>query len=1467
MKLLNLFLILIILYLCYKIFNNNEKFQDGNLEQLKTSWEAGAALRTIPTTSTIHRINLDNTEIINNKNIFINYSQDQLEELNKISELDLNKRNLIIDNSNADKEKVSISNNLCVGNFCINEDNLKTISGKIDGPQFYKTMEKTTGELYDKPIYYNNDCNLLSNTTPFNKCDISNVNDLPNKLCFNVEEEMPEVITTSVAGTTSVSGVPKSKRNSKVCIEAKDFDILNGKRGIKLKHLNSNKVDLTEYNKKLDYYIKKDKELEYHISDYYDPTNDPTITSKTSATGNQYKNREFCEILLPPTLNKDTNTIEQICCKATDIIDESEKTNDRIVIDNDPYQKIYSGCLKLDETKDNCASGKVDYDYQCSKQNRNTADTNLLGKGTNTQKKYRCEPTETPDQTDCKNNFKNSAQGKLYDYEWYRRNKRGSKYGENDKKECDKYNVSDNTRLPKLEGEDYGKCCNEIYPGKDCLINFLKEHKKDLLIEDILENISYLKKKKFIEEKSIMLSEVEKYKEYINVSLKKVLIDKINDNDNVNDIVMGLVGYLSNNEIKKYVNYDNDTLNGSISDKKFKLISSIINWKNDNAILYNLIDNLSDRKLKKYVKTIGDGVLYNDRSGCNKKNDNWKLPPSKTQDAKCCNEAYPGEGKKKCIDGFKKENPNYLDGIDKPDSKDTGTAGKYDAKCPLTSNLLDKWRLPDGYCCNDSDPNGRYHGIGPKAECVMHYFNKYYKIDNETKLINTKYDHDKYLMPYYLDFKQSGFNIEGTKDQLFFKNNDECTHNNSLYKLNPQFDPRKYPFYKSKLEELNCNIEEYECWEDCTSDQNSNGECNGKTVSKRARLCPHTCKKALEEEFFGVDSDKCNQILTGDTEEAAQPIIDTQKEKKAAAEPKWKQDLINATKKKQAKEAADRAAAAAAGGGEKDDYCAFGIYPDAQKVDYELQRRWHQNTDYDTQGIFIGYDGEGEDAAVKVKSNFTNTYEEDVPTNENMPPFIDFGYQKQHGVIENANKWGGLTRTHRDDKKKTEKNNWIRDCGSLNKGDIKVKDGQCIPRKLSLGTGYMADAPSSEYRFDKFCESGFAMFEPTCRDEHNNYEKYRCYNRYHIDLDEERNTPNLPNRYCLNYKSKEVNKQGEKEKIITKKDRGKTGKYKSYCPRLGKRGKPEILGTDRWGFDTVPDSADPFRILENGCCAGRGYYEVEGAPSIQKENIQTKEQCIKHYEAAVKKDETSVENNHGWYMLPDHKDIDPTYNGYYIDQNNNNTKYLMKDNAISKASKYLGIIDNHRSSDNGKCGYDIFNGAQAKYFCDGKNNNNSKYDNLCNPITFVEKQIQEQIGEDEDEGDDEIDEEIEPKIYHGNCLRNSPYEQKSDCASGKTRWTPTSCKKKRGERNYRCVPSVEPVTIPATTKPATTLQDKISIKRNLESETVSNPLTEYKSSDNRSDIEEVHYVLKPAKNTSGNIIKSNTYFHGHEHSH
>ena len=159
----------------------------------------------------------------------------------------------------------------------------------------------------------------------------------------------------------------------------------------------------------------------------------------------------------------------------------------------------------------------------------------------------------------------------------------------------------------------------------------------------------------------------------INESLKTILIEKIEGSDSsdssIKVIVDKLVSYLSEDEIKKYIGYheENNTL--------AEIILSI--KRHDLKMLDNLIDNLSTIKLKKYVKTIGEGNLYNDND-CKKTNSNWKLPPTKTSEGKCCNEAYPGEGKKKCIDGFKKENSTYLDGIDKPDSKETGTAGKFD---------------------------------------------------------------------------------------------------------------------------------------------------------------------------------------------------------------------------------------------------------------------------------------------------------------------------------------------------------------------------------------------------------------------------------------------------------------------------------------------------------------------------------------------------------------------------------------------------------------------------------------------------------------------------------------------------------------------------------------------------------------------------------------------------------------------
>ena len=191
MKIINLFLIILILYLIYKVAVRGEKFQDT--------------------------IDLSDVDIINSKNIFMNIDESRLEEINKIPELDLSKNNLIIDNRYGNK--VSISDKLCVGNYCINSEKLKTLTGEIDGPQFYKhnTQTKT-----DTPKYYNHDCGIgVDNSNSF-KCDIDKEIDYPDKLCFNYLDN---------TGT----------KQEPTCIESDHFDVLKGVKGLKLKHTYSNR--------------------------------------------------------------------------------------------------------------------------------------------------------------------------------------------------------------------------------------------------------------------------------------------------------------------------------------------------------------------------------------------------------------------------------------------------------------------------------------------------------------------------------------------------------------------------------------------------------------------------------------------------------------------------------------------------------------------------------------------------------------------------------------------------------------------------------------------------------------------------------------------------------------------------------------------------------------------------------------------------------------------------------------------------------------------------------------------------------------------------------------------------------------------------------------------------------------------------------------------------------------------------
>ena len=133
MRLLNIFLVFIILYLCYKIFKRQESFDTKTHESFDTE----------------KQINLKNKNIHFNKNVYVNYTnvnndtKEIKEEINEKGYLDLSKNNLII--KNTDVNKVNIKGKLCLGSYCLDKSQLNLISGKVDAPQFKSKDNKDRG--------------------------------------------------------------------------------------------------------------------------------------------------------------------------------------------------------------------------------------------------------------------------------------------------------------------------------------------------------------------------------------------------------------------------------------------------------------------------------------------------------------------------------------------------------------------------------------------------------------------------------------------------------------------------------------------------------------------------------------------------------------------------------------------------------------------------------------------------------------------------------------------------------------------------------------------------------------------------------------------------------------------------------------------------------------------------------------------------------------------------------------------------------------------------------------------------------------------------------------------------------------------------------------------------------------------------------------------------------------------------
>jgi hypothetical protein len=526
--------------------------------------------------------------------------------------------------------------------------------------------------------------------------------------------------------------------------------------------------------------------------------------------------------------------------------------------------------------------------------------------------------------------------------------------------------------------------------------------------------------------------------------------------------------------------------------------------------------------------------------------------------------------------------------------------------------------------------------------------------------LENSYSYNKYLMPYYADFRATGMDIESTKDQLLFKNNHQCTNTSTLYKLNHNFNPRKYPYYKDAKSEINCG----------------NVDCNDPLQS---RLCLHKCAATIIDREN--KNNKNNKLFNIDT------TIPESNEVNIENDPKI-------------------------------------IDKDGWIIDDGWERKCVLDSELDNSSNKKLY-------CMKYKSN---------------PLKSDIDLDEKTGKTKKDRRRTG-SRTYKCDSKP----NWA------------IVEGV---EGVSLKDNFISKNGNIKYMFPDAI-------------------------MYGIDA----------------VLAKHSN--ASQDDILKLKEN--INKYNQTLSSAGQRSNSIVFEQSKRGWTGL-------------CC---GEEERSGKTDVNS--------CINDYNMVNNlKNEFDIENNHGWYKLPESEPIDPNYNGYYIDKYNNNTKYIINDNAVAKASKFLGNIDNHRVSHDGVCGKSNKDISNMHYFCNSPNSNNPLYNKVCNPITYQQSKIQQCMNEKRD-------------VDIINTLTSEP--------------TTSIALTEEEQLQYNddletCVQQNSGDSI-IEINPSTTSVNSETYNKNI----IDSRFTEL------NELDELNYFIQPSKDTSGNIIKSNTYFHAHNHKH
>jgi hypothetical protein len=1374
MRLLNIFLIFIILYLCYKIFNKQESFQ------IKLSNDNGKPLN----------MNF-------NKNLYVNYdiSNNDTQEIKKEGHIDLSKNNLIIKNTGSNK--VNINNKLCLGSYCLDKSQLNLISGKVDAPQFKSKN--------NKDIYYNHDCNITSSNPKHSACigdkEITSSAKLPHKLCFKSTIDNKRVDT---------------------CIESDKFDILLGNRGIKLKHLESNKNE-----DELSGPTVKNIPLNVYVS--------PTVAGaggSSSATAITYDNT-----------NNITN-IKTIIMEINKLFFNKHNIHwDLNPIIKEYYVKKFSGKFKVGLQED----GEIVVVFN---------EKDIL---TNDSKVY------------TKNSLIFTLASTLVNY-----------LNPEDDDDDEFSNVEDPRFTTSRKGKDFW--LKLFYKSLATSINNLKSN--------ILEHV--------------VMSDV-----------------------NINKMKEGALTFKNMNNVINLDDYD------------FKYFIEIFEIINDANKLLETTSIFSSIISTSHEKT---NILYNDK----------RIVPV--------------------------------------------------VKCFLNNNrkILHAYAKKYGVDIVNNDTT------------IINELMKY-KDDSWKQSSQKGFSNDKYIMPYYADFKQTSNGIEGTKDQLFFTNHHECVENNTLYELNPSFNPRKYPYYKTKQQEINCDTD----------------MCNNPL---KARKCLHTCGEslllpALKETLLNFNNSESDTtkytkenyeylktaenkyinnnynatdyvrttpvgtepvgtgpVGTGPVGTISSNLTSAEKsemdalyvilrEKLLSAEKLWNWNPKSVSGRRQTSKDAIYFTEIIAKKSKLDKLLILLNMVDLTELIRLIEVPKVKNYTYLSSAISLNdklmpkikeytldiIDNTATANNIKILDYLTPKLVKGKMWDLPIKNALDYYNSSLTTKISNAE-----TNLESSEYEKLRKSLLTYDeCSEKHRGDWDCsRKYQPPPPTAAVGapttTGHQLVEPEPtliDYTGNLIGEDWHRICVDTNIPQHNSYSKGKkiyCLNKKSrdpnsISLDEvakggsskkwhEKLSPKdrdgvrhydcdgRPNwrmetasysldvamkHHIMNYDLKDKFKwpevmiygfdkmgqyndgeytYGEGNKWVNKQmDSSDKRTVEEYISNIGLPKMHSKLSTGRrihlkdnggyMGFESEGILSNRMRTRKmwpkffggkqrksgrralccsciygfgtgkNGKEGGRCRSKRNGGPDYPSRTGNHVNSCISDYKTALDfMNEYDEDNDIGYYILPDTEEIDPDYDGYYIDDDNHNLKYTLKQSAVATASKFLGNMDNHRVSHNGICGESNTDLTNNHFFCFGKNKNNPLYNKMCNPVTHLNKKVSDCIKVKKgisllDEFNTEPAESVVPAPTTSSgldCEASEVFDaDKPACRKAKK----DAEEEKKKELISECVEQI----------------------RGEENE--GNLLDLPNTPKHIDEFYDLNYFIEPSKNNNGDLLKAKGYFHAHKHIH